>query len=62
MQAIDRIWRTLPINAVLARIKAFTSVSESADYTAWRQKFFGDRLILATWAGLLWTVVQGGYS
>jgi signal transduction histidine kinase len=60
MQAIDRIWRTLPINAVLARIKTFTSVSESADYTAWRQKFFGDRLVLATWAGLLWTAVQGG--
>jgi signal transduction histidine kinase len=58
MQAIDRIWQALPINAVLARIKAFTSVSESADYTAWRQKFFRDRLFLATWAGLLWTLGQ----
>jgi signal transduction histidine kinase len=62
MQAIDRIWRILPINTVLARIKAVTSVSESADYTAWRQRFFRDRLILATWAGLFWTVVQMGLS
>jgi signal transduction histidine kinase len=58
MQAIDRIWRTLSIDAVLTQIKVLAAAPESADYTAWRQKFFRDRLVLATWASLLWTLVQ----